>query len=107
MPPRTEQAAARLELIAPRSLAPGATTQLRLIVHRLDGFSQDVSTAQFSSNSPDTLRTSVDGMAGGVALGDGFVMARFESLTVTREIVVVPDGTYRVVGRVLLGRRPA
>lgn len=98
----------RLELEGPRSLAPGATTQLRLIAHRPDGEAEDVtSRAQFVSASPETLRASAGGLATGLAPGDGLVTAWFESRQAYIEIVVVPDGTYRVVGRVLLASAPA
>ncbi|HEX2455551.1 MAG TPA: hypothetical protein VHI99_17770 [Vicinamibacterales bacterium] len=94
----------RLDLIAPRSLAPGATVQLRLIAHQSDGSTQDITaTASFSSQSRDVIDISPTGVATAVKLGESFVSARAQNGTanVTSEIVVVPDGTFRVLGQVV------
>ncbi len=91
----------RLELIAPRSLAPGATFQLRLVAHWSNGVAEDVTrTAEFFSDRPDVLRVTSDGMVDALTRGEAFVAWLAESVSGSQEIVVVPDGTYRVVGRV-------
>jgi hypothetical protein len=93
-----------VELIAPRTLAPGASVQLRVIVHRSDGSTEDAtSTSVFSSQSRDVLDIAPNGVATGMALGDSVVSAAVQNRfpSATREIVVVPDGTFRVTGQVV------
>jgi hypothetical protein len=93
---------ARVELIAPTSLAPGATAQLRLIAHRSDGTFEDVTaTARFHSGSSEVLAVSPDGIATGLKLGESGVTGQTERFSSTHEVVVVPDGTFRVVGQVI------
>jgi hypothetical protein len=92
----------RVELIAPRTLAPGATVQLRVIAHRSDGSTQDITaTANFYSQPSGVLAISSDGTATALKLGDAFVTGQSATSASTREVIVVPDGTFRVVGRVV------
>jgi hypothetical protein len=98
----------RLELMAPRSLAPGATAQLRLVAHWSDGVDEDVTrTASFFSNDPDVLRVSSAGMVDALTRGEAVVSWHVEFSSGTHEIVVVPAGTYRVVGRVSVETEPS
>jgi hypothetical protein len=98
----------RLELIAPRSLAPGATFQLRLIAHWSNGVAEDVTgTARFFSDRPDVLRVTSAGMVDALTRGEAVVAWYVESFSGSHEIVVVPEGTYRVVGRVYLETEPS
>jgi len=96
-----------VELIAPRTLAPDATTQLRLIARRSDGATEDITaTAKFHSSAPGVLAVSPDGIAAASTVGDAFLTGHTDRHTSTREVVVVPDGTFRVVGRVVEEETP-
>jgi hypothetical protein len=96
-----------VELIAPRTLAPGATTQLRLIARRSDGSSEDITaTATFHASTPGILALSPDGIATASRVGDTFVTGHNDRFSSTHEVVVVPDGTFRVVGRVVEEETP-
>jgi hypothetical protein len=107
-PPPRATTARQLELIAPRSLAPGGTYQLRLVARSSNGVVEDVTqTARFFSNQPDVLRVTEDGMANALTLGEARVACFAEAFSGSQEIVVVPDGTYRVVGRVYLESAPS
>ena len=98
VPPRIT----RVDIVAPSSLAPGGTTQLRLIARRSDGSAEDVTaTARFSSSNRDVLAISPDGIATALNIGESVVGAATNLLYSTREVVVVPDGTFRVVGQVV------
>ena len=98
VPPRIT----RVDIVAPSSLAPGGTTQLRLIARRSDGSAEDVTaTARFSSSNRDVLAISPDGIATALNIGESVVGAGTNLLYSTREVVVVPDGTFRVVGQVV------
>ncbi len=96
-----------LELIAPATLAPGATAQFRLIAHRSDRTSENVThAATFSSQSPEILAISRDGVATALQVGDSLVTGRTGFREARSEVVVVPDGTFRVVGQVVEQRSP-
>lgn len=96
-----------VELIAPRTLAPGATTPLRLIARRSDGTSEDITaTAKFHSTTPDVFAVSPDGIATASKVGDTFVTGHNDRFSSTHEVVVVPAGTFRVVGRVVEKETP-
>ena len=100
-PPPTGPFDVRLELIGPRTVAPGATAQLTAIMHRSDNTTQDLtSTATWRSQRTNVMTVSPTGLATGVALGDGFVQATANGRSATREIIVTPDGTLRLIGRV-------
>jgi hypothetical protein len=100
-----------VELRAPRSLAPGATYQLRLIAQWSDGVAEDVThTARFSSNQQDVLQVAGDGKVNALTRGEASVFWYTEPSNRHQgrhEIVVLPDGTYRVVGRVYLESEPS
>jgi hypothetical protein len=107
-PTPSEPVVTRVEVIAPRSLAPGANVQLQLIGHRTNGSTLDLtSTARFYTNASETLQTSSTGMTTALRLGEGVVVGQTDTLSSSREIVVVPDGTYRVVGRVFEESAPS
>ena len=92
----------RLELIAPATLPPGATVQLRLISYLSDGSTQDITAgANFVAGSPEVVDVTRSGLATALAYGEGQVSGNNGTLWNSREIVVVPDGTYRVVGQVI------
>jgi hypothetical protein len=91
-----------VELVAPAALAPGATARLQMFEHRSDGSVVDVTPrASFSTRDAAVVSVGLGGLVTGIRVGeatiDGLVGARGD----TTEIVVVPEGTVRVVGRVM------
>ncbi len=84
-------------------MAPGTTTQLRLMARRSDGTSEDITaTAQFGSQSSDVIAVSPAGLATALTVGETAVAGQNNgTLTSHREVVVVPNGTFRVVGQVV------
>ena len=100
--PRSGSVFLGLELIAPSTLAPGATAQLRLVARWSDGREQDVTpSASFQSRSPDVIVVSPSGIITGLRLGETIVIGLYQEASGSRQIVVVPDGTFRVAGRVV------
>lgn len=92
----------RLTLIAPATMAPGTTAQLRLMAHNANGTSEDVTgSAAFSSQSPGTLAVSPDGVATALQVGDSLITGQAGSRVARSDVVVVPDGTFRLVGQVV------
>lgn len=92
----------RLEITGPRNVAPGATAQFNAIMHRSDNTTQDVTnTAVWRSSRPNVASIAANGVATGVAAGDAFISANVNSRGSSREVIVTPDGTYRMTGRVV------
>ena len=91
-----------LDLSGPATFAPGETVSFTLVTVSHDGTRRDVtSTAQWSSNNASVTSTQGQGRYRANAAGDTQVNARFGALNASREVVVVPAGTFRVTGRVV------
>ncbi len=87
----------RVEIVGPRSVAPGETVQFGVRGTLSDGSTQDM-TSQATWQSQHGVVLSVDstGMATGQDLGETILTARVTSRSATAEIVVVPAGTFRL-----------
>jgi hypothetical protein len=90
----------RLEIQGPQRVPPGQTAQLAAIAFAQDGSSRDVS----ASATWRAFRLSIlmvqAGLVSGVAVGESNVEAVYNGLRSTREIIVVPAGTFRLFGSV-------
>ena len=93
----------RVELIAPRSLAPGTAVQLRLIAHRLNGTTEDVtaSATWFYGDSRAIVTVSNDGLVTAMRVGEATIFGNYGTYSNHREIVVVADGTFRLRGQIV------
>jgi hypothetical protein len=101
-PPPAGPVDVRLEIIGPRSVAPGATAQFNAIMHRSDNTTQDVTnTATWRSSRTNVLTIAANGVAAAVAAGDAFIQASVNTRGSSREIIVTPDGTFRLIGSVV------
>jgi len=101
-PPPSDLAVTSLELTGQTTLAPGATAEFTLIAVFADGTRTDVtSKAIWSIGNLNFVASQGQGRFRAVALGEASVSVRYATRSVTREIVVVPDGTFRVTGRVI------
>ena len=94
----------RVEIAGPRTVAPGETAQFSLIAHMTDGSSRDVTNeASWTSGYP-AVSIAGPGLITGRERGDAVISAAFDSagqrLSVGKEVIVVPAGTYRLVGLV-------
>jgi hypothetical protein len=87
-----------VEIVGPSSIAPGEQTQFTAIAHRTDGSSEDVTQQVLWMSNRTTVLTVTGGRATGVSAGDAILQARFNSLFSSREIIVLPTGTFRVAG---------
>ncbi len=100
--PAPQPALASLELTGQTTLAPGATSEFTLMAVFSDGTRTDVTgTAQWGTTNSNAVTTLGQGRFRAVAFGEAFINARYSTRNVSREIVVVPDGTFRVIGRVV------
>ena len=92
----------RLEILGAGSVAPGQSAQLNAIAHRSDGTTADITaTANWRSSRVAVLLISAGGLATGQANGDAVVTVSVAGgRSASREILVLPPGTYRLVGLV-------
>jgi hypothetical protein len=98
------------EIIGPATVAPGAAAQFNVTVHLSDGTTKDATTAAAWDTSNHILMyMSPGGVAHGfVGTGDVTLSADVpHGPRVSREVVVVPDGTFRLVGKVTDGEFPS
>jgi hypothetical protein len=89
----------RIAIEGPDSLPPGENAQFRATGHYSDGSSRDVTdkTAWRSSN-PALLAISALGLATAHQPGEANISAHLEGRPSTKTVIIVPAGTYRVVG---------
>jgi hypothetical protein len=107
-PPTSPQNAVdvvRLEISGPASIAPGQSAQYSLLRRYSDGSVQPVAGALWSSSKPDLLTLNESGLATaasqtGELMLQGLIpdWASTGPRLATREILVLPDGTFRLVG---------
>ena len=91
-----------LEIVGPRSVAPGETVQLSMILRLSNGSTQDVTNeATWQTRAPQVLAVGTTGAVTGLQVGDGNIFGsspRQGALTAIKELIVVPTGTYRLTG---------
>ena len=96
-------AAVRLDLVAPREIAPGESVQLTANAVRSDGSVENVTRqAQWTVESVPTavLALMEPGLATGAERGRALVKVRFADLTSEATIFVLPRGTFRLTGKI-------
>ena len=91
-----------LELVGPDTVPPGTTAQFTATARYSDGASRNVSAeAVWRSSSPSVLAISSSGLAFAGERGESSISAAFDRRTAVKAgVVVVPPGTYRLVGTV-------
>jgi hypothetical protein len=95
-----------VELVAPRTVAPGGTAQLQAISHFSDNTTADVTATAIWRSSRTSVLTIDKGVATGLTVGESSVQAVSATRSSSREIIVTPDGTFRLVGRVVEADSP-
>jgi len=103
-PPPPNVTPSRIEISGPQSVAPGESTRFSAVLYMRDGSSRDVTAeTTWSSRAPDVFSLSANGLATGLQAGDGMISAFFQrdgTFSATKELIVVPAGTYRLAGLV-------
>ena len=92
----------RLEIVGPSTVPLGQAVQFAAIRHLSDGTTEDV-TARVSwfTSQPDVLSLSTPGLFTGIKSGGPSISAAFGSLRATMsDLIVVPEGTFRLRGTV-------
>ena len=101
LPPSASPIVTRIEIGGPASVPPGDAVQLSATARLTDGSSRDVTTeARWNSANRTVLSVSPEGRATGHETGEAMVSANLGSATGTREVIVVPPSTFRIVGLV-------
>jgi hypothetical protein len=92
-------ALARLELSGPRTLAPGQPVTFTATALYTTGAPRDVTAeARWQSDSPAVFRMEAAGRGTAGQRGDVNISAHFNGVTSVLQVVVVPEGTYRLSG---------
>ncbi len=97
----------RLEITGPRSIVPGVPTQFTATVQMSDGSSQDVTTSASWRSPWDVFVVSAPGLLTARHNGTVALSAAYAGLTSTREVIAVPEGTFRLTGTVTDVTAPA
>lgn len=101
-PTSTPKTLTSITMSGPSSIAPDQTGQFTLTARYSDGSSEDVTkSATWRTGFSTVLTITNTGLATGHDMGETFVNAVYSSRSTTRgDVIVVPDGTFRVSGRV-------
>jgi hypothetical protein len=95
-----------IEIVGPRSLAPGTTHSYRAIGTMANGETRDFTElASWRSTNSSVLALSGVGTFTATRVGDAAIQVTY-SAGATAEIVVVPAGTFRVTGQVVEADAP-
>lgn len=94
----------RLEIVGPLSVAPGETRQFTALLHESESLARIVTTeVTWQSRADQIFSVSSTGQVTGIESGDGSLTAFYRqdsSLTASKEVIIVPTGTYRLAGLV-------
>ena len=95
-----------LSLSGPGSVAPGGTAQLTLIADLSDGTTQDVTSGAAWSSTNTSVATVSNGLVSGHRNGEVTVTGAYTPpgqpiLLRTTQLVITPEGTFRILGRVI------
>jgi hypothetical protein len=88
-----------LAIVGPVSMAPGRSATYSVTAYGSDGVGQTVR-ATWSSSNPSLLQIDATGRATAQSAGDVVISAEADGLRATREVLVIPVGTYRLTGLV-------
>lgn len=100
----------RIEIVGPASIAPGLSAQYSVLQFSLDGSSRPATEVHWYTSQPLLLQVNATGLATAQAplRGEATLQAQVTSLATnravllaTRDVMVVPDDTFRLVGIVM------
>lgn len=92
----------RLEILGPSSLAPGTSATYSVREHLPGGTTRIAESATWTSSNSSVLEITRSGVAMARWLnGESTLSVSASGLLKGREVVVLPEGTFRVIGRVI------
>ena len=99
-PPPGAPSVVRLEIDGPPTLAPGASAQFSAIEHLADGTSRRVAGPISWRSSSSVCEVTPLGLVTAIERGETVLTAAIDNRSSTREVIVLPDGTFRLTGTV-------
>lgn len=97
----------RLEIEGPSAVPPGGTMQLTAMARLSDGSSRDITQEAVWTSSNRMVLTVSAGRVTGVQVGEARALVGLGATSANREVVVVPQGTFRVAGLVTEADTPS
>ena len=96
---------ASVEIVGPPTVPPGLARAFAVTGRLADGSSRTLSGATWSTSNGAVLRADSDGSVTGLQTGESTLRAVVPLPTIgnaiaSRELIVLPDGTFRLIGRV-------
>jgi hypothetical protein len=88
----------RLEIVGPQTVAPGGTARFTATFYTPNGSARDVTAESVWGSTSGELVVVAPGIVNGQTAGTVSLRASFNTLISTREVIIVPDGTYRLTG---------
>jgi len=95
-----------VEVVGPDTVAPGETVQFGLTARMPDGTSRDV-TKEASWRAGLDVSIDGSGLVTGVRLGQARIQGTYGNTTASKDVVVVPTATFRLVGKVFEADNPS
>jgi hypothetical protein len=97
----SSSAVVRIEIAGPASLEPGGSAQLTANAIKADGSVENVtSRASWYSSNHSVVQFDAPGLASARARGEAFIHVNYDRKSASREVMVLPEGTFRVAGQV-------
>ena len=107
-PTRPNTTIVGIEIAGPSSVAHGDSAQFTATGRQADGATKDLtSEVNWRTSNVNILSGGGAGRFSGVAAGDVRIFANFSGTTANKEVVVVPQGTFRIVGLVTEADNPS
>ena len=91
---------ARIEISGPDTIAPGAQAQYTVTAAAQSGARQGAVTASWRTSNPAVATIDPSGRATGNGNGEAMITASFAGTSSSKGIMVLPQGTFRLKGRV-------
>ena len=105
-PPKIAHSIVSAEITGPSTVATGGSAQFGIVARMTDGSTREIAEGvSWESTDASVLGAGNSGVAVGSGTGEAILRANVtrpntSALPVTREVIVVPDGTFRVAGQV-------
>jgi hypothetical protein len=90
----------RAEIVGPATIAPGQTTNYSVVEYLVGGGTRALPTAAWSSSNSSLVQITQAGVATAQPLTGETVLSVKTTVSAQKEVVVLPTGTFRLIGRV-------
>lgn len=91
----------RIEISGPASVEPGGSAQLTAKAIKADASVEDVtSKASWYSSNHSVVQFSAPGLASARERGEAFIYVNYDRKSASGQVIVLPEGTFRVAGQV-------